>query len=283
MTELPTRPRDGMCLTACALAGTLVAFGNTPAVGQEWCPPERPACPSGYSFESGGGKVGSGSCQSGPNWLGHRSHCPLASSNVCTGAERLDAARGVCTTGVPPGRPACPSGFSFESGGGQVGSGRCQSGPNWLGHRSHCPLASCNVCTTAERLDWTHGLCCPPVATPRPDLVISRAFLRATSGGGATTTIRRGQRYWACFEVANVGTANSGPFRVGGGGLGVPTPPFLVQASLSPGASRLGCLVYPTTPPPGSYVLVLGADSLSVVPEIREDNNRATITVRIEP
>ena len=122
-----------------------------------------------------------------------------------------------------------------------------------------------------------------PPSVARPDLVIRRAFLRAAPGGAPVSTIRRGQRYWACFEVANVGGAASGGFRVAGGGLGVPTAPYQDHAGLAVGASREGCLAYPTTPAAGTYSLGLSADSRNAVVEAHEDNNGASIRVQIVP
>jgi hypothetical protein len=58
------------------------------------------------------------------------------------------------TTSTAP-RAACPEGFRFEG-------GECRSGPNWLGHMSHCPLegpSSCATCRAGETLDTTDGTC----------------------------------------------------------------------------------------------------------------------------
>jgi hypothetical protein len=121
------------------------------------------------------------------------------------------------------------------------------------------------------------------LAVARPDLTFRRTFLRAYPGGQVIDRVRRGNRYYACFVVANIGAAASGPFRVAGGGLGVPFNPFQDHAGLAPGATRLGCLLYPTTPPPGVYNLGLKADSLNAVVEANEANNTATIGVTVVP
>ncbi len=154
----------------------------------------------------------------------------------------------------------------------------------FLGAKSHrvvrCPFGSV--------LNESRGVClrCPtrvPVPVRRPDLLIRRAFLRVASSRAEVTSIRSGTPYLACFEVTNTGAASSGPFRVGGGGLGVRTPPSQAHASLLPGAAREGCLSYATTPPSGSYRLGLTVDSRRTVRETREDNNEATLTVTVAP
>ena len=152
----------------------------------------------------------------------------------------------------------------------------------FLGAKSHrvvrCPFGSI--------LNERRGVCvrCPtevPVTPLRADLVFTRSFLRVASSPTAVTRLTAGTPYLACFEVANRGTRESGTFRVGGGGLGVRTPPNQAHASLLPGATREGCLSYATTPPPGSYRLVLTVDSFGTVRELREDNNTATLTLTV--
>lgn len=54
----------------------------------------RAACPPGFRFERG-------SCRSGPNWLGYRSHCPLegrTSCAVCRDDEVVDTMNGTCVS-----------------------------------------------------------------------------------------------------------------------------------------------------------------------------------------
>jgi hypothetical protein len=132
-------------------------------------------------------------------------------------------------------------------------------------------------------LNEVHGMCggnCPEKKL-LPDLVLRHVFLR--EGGLAVTEIRQGHSYYVCFEVANIGTARSGAFRVRGGGLGIRYSPFQNHASLLPGKARKGCLTYPTTPPAGKYKLGIEVDSLHAVSELREDNNGATLPVKIVP
>ena len=210
----------------------------------------------------------------------------------CLDGERFDRATGNCILNVCD-ESGCEVRALCTRRGERYGrSGRdrdgvygvCESRPNWLGHRSHrlvrCPYGSV--------LNEGRGVCvrCPtvvPVPVRRPDLVIRRAFLRLASSPVEVTNLRRGQNYLACFEVANVGAAASGPFRVEGGGLGVRTLPSQAHASLPPGAERVGCLLYSTTPPVGSYRLGITADSLRTVRETREDNNAATLTLNVVP
>jgi hypothetical protein len=179
----------------------------------------------------------------------------------------------------------------------------------WVGHDGHDasgPTADCNSLSTAPAPE-SHislhcpagfnlvagvGVCerCPLVMAPGgirtpvggPDLVLRNAYLRTRTSAAHVTTLRRGTAYYACFTAANIGVVNSANFRVGGGGLGV-TPPFQDHAGLAAGASRDGCLTYPTTPPPGTYRLMLSADSLHAVGEMHEDNNDATLTLTVIP
>ncbi len=117
--------------------------------------------------------------------------------------------------------------------------------------------------------------------TLRPDLTFRNVQLGSLAK--PASTVKNGQSYYVCFTVANIGAAASGPFRVGAGGLGVPVAPYQDHASLTAGASRDGCIAYPTTPPPGNYKLELKADSLNVVTESREDNNTRVIAVTVVP
>jgi hypothetical protein len=212
-----------------------------------------------------------------------------------TGMCRLNLCTGACET-----RPLCGGDWPNYRGSGRDATGvygSCQSNPNWLGHVSH----TLRRCPSGFTLSEGRGVCVrctamvpvptptpvpvptPTPVLPRPDLVIRSAFLRQVAGGPVVTSVRRGRSYYACFVVANIGVAPSGVFHVGGGGLGVPTPPSQAHASLAAGASRAGCLVYPTTPAPGAYRLGITADSRTVVTERREDNNGATIAVTVIP
>jgi hypothetical protein len=190
-----------------------------------------------------------------------------------------------CTSSGCEARPLCGGQWPnyLRSGTDATGAyGVCQSNPNWLGHQSHTILR----CSAGSTLSTGRGVCvsCPaivPVPIRRPDLVIRSTSLR--QGGVVVTRVRRGQPYYACFVVANIGDGSSGPFHVGGGGLGVPTAPSQAHATLAPGATRSGCVLYSTTPAVGSYRLGIDADSRRVVSERREDNNGAVIAVSVVP
>jgi hypothetical protein len=116
-----------------------------------------------------------------------------------------------------------------------------------------------------------------------PDLTFRVTWLQLPGSPVRVKSVHNGRPYLACFVVVNIGVVPSGPFRVSGGGLGLPTNPYQDHASLAPGASRQGCLTYPTTPPPGHYNLGLTVDSQHVVHESREDNNDAVIYVPVAP
>lgn len=209
---------------------------------------------------------------------------------TCRDGERLDRTNGRCIL------EACDDGCEARTlctrkGEQYARSGRDRDGAygvcdhtSGLGYRSHRLVR----CPSGFVLNESRGVCvrCPirvPVDVRRPDLMLTRTFLRVPSTSGEVTRITAGTSYLACFEVANRGTRESGPFSVGGGGLGVRTPPSQAHASLVPGASRVGCLEYPTTPPAGTYRLELRADSLDGVREFREDNNTGTLVVNVVP
>jgi hypothetical protein len=229
-----------------------------------------------------------GNCESGPDPITRALSHRIPS---CKSDERFDRATGQCVLNACGGggceaRELCPGKLRYSRSGRDSRGvyGVCESGPDWLGHRSH----ELRRCPAGFTLNEARGVCvgnCTPAPKPArlPDLVIRRVFLRAASGGSVVTRIRVGQRYYACFEVANVGAAASGPFHVGGGGLGVPIAPSQLHASLLPGGARVGCLLYPTTPAIGSYRLGIEADSRHVVGEIHEDNNSGTLAVNVVP
>ena len=248
---------------------------------------ERPVCAGGETFHDG-------NCFSGPApFTLARSHYAAR----CREGETLDRGRGVCVFGGAccDERPLCGGGERFaRSGRDRKGTyGVCQSGspPGYVSH-------SIVYCAAGWTLDTGRGVCrgnCRVTATPapggivakaptfRPDLTFRDAFIRATSTGPRTDTIRRGRQYYVCYTVANIGGALSGSFRVAGGGLGIPTLPFQNHPGLAAGATRNGCLVYPTTPPPGDYTLGIKVDSANVVTEMREDNNTQNLKIRIAP
>jgi hypothetical protein len=104
-----------------------------------------------------------------------------------------------------------------------------------------------------------------PLPQPQPDLTFRSAWLQYRGLPNApplhTNRVPYLHGYGACYVIANVGGAPTGPFRVAGGGLGIATNPYKDEASLAPGASRQDCLDYPTTPAPGTYKLGLEADN----------------------
>ena len=206
----------------------------------------------------------------------------------CEGGTTLDVATGRC---IPPGgcggggceeRPACRANETYRDGG-------C--------YPSCSPPAPCShtiaTCDSGWTLDVSRGVCrgncrSPMMMAPggirmtlRPDLTFRSAQLGSLEK--PASTVKYGQHYYVCFTVANIGSAASGPFRVGAGGLGVPVAPFQDHASLASGASRDGCIEYPTTPPSGDYKLELKVDSLDAVSESREDNNTSVIAVKVVP
>lgn len=82
-------------------------------------------------------------------------------------------------------RPACPGGYRFER-------GACRSGPNWLGHQSHCPLegrTSCAICRDDEIIDTMNGTCLSR-AMPRERVTSSsRPLSRRIPSGGSRISI----------------------------------------------------------------------------------------------
>ena len=210
----------------------------------------------------------------------------------CASGETLNVESGMC---IPAGgcggceeRPVCPEGLVYTGNDGS--NGICQSSSG-LGYKSHQLVPCPTGWTLAPERGVCRGNCRSSMLiapggirlTLRPDLVFQNAFVRPSGSEKPTNTIRRGERYFACYTVANVGSIPSGPFRVGGGGLGIPVAPFQDHAGLAAGASRAACIAYPTTPPPGDYRLGLKVDSLDAVSESREDNNTREISVRIVP
>jgi hypothetical protein len=228
----------------------------------------------------------SGDCQSGPDPITRALSHRIPS---CLSDERFDRATGQCVLNACSddgceARVLC-TGRSHYSRSGRDSTGVygvCES-VSGLGYRSHELVRCPRGFTLNEARGVCVGNCAPAPKASLPDLIIRSVYLRTVAGGPAVTGIRLGQRYWACFKVANVGASASGPFQVGGGGLGVRTAPSQAHATLLPGATREGCLLYPTTPPIGSYRLGIEADSRRVVRETREDNNTATLVVNVVP
>lgn len=279
-------------LLSCAIVALFLA--PKPALAQ-MC--ERPLCdrdetyvqrvsPDGRSY---------GVCQGEPDFFTRaRSHrianCPSGwTLNLRTGQCVDDGCRGGCGQT----RPVCPFDATFD------GQGVNREGQPYAMCRSTSGFGYVSRTPTYCREGWrlsAGGLCqkeCAPVAAPvvspmrpevvrRPDLVIQNAYLRTPSSSAPVDVLIVGQSYLACFTVANQGNEASGAFRVGGGGLGVATPPYQNQTALGDGASRDGCLNYPTTPGPGNYTLTLMADSQNSVVESREDNNAHDLRVTVK-
>ena len=206
-------------------------------------------------------------------------------ANDCTPDAPLNAASGLCAP-----RGGCGGG----------GSGLCREhpvcSPGQTYRDSGCydscaPLAPCShtraECEAGWTLDTGRGVCrlcrIPPVGgggSPirlRPDLTFRSA---------PTLSVKPlvvGHKYAICFTVANIGALAAGPFRVAGGGLGIPVAPYRDFPGLAAGATASGCLAYPTTPSVGSYTVGLTVDSLNAVTELREDNNTANVSVTVVP
>jgi TPR repeat protein len=115
-----------------------------------------------------------------------------------------------------------------------------------------------------------------PVNVPLADLTLTGVTLRPA-------IVRLGKPYQVCFKVANIGNGESASFRVRGGGLAVRESPYQDHASLAKGATREGCIDYPTTPPVGEYRVGITVDALSAVTELNEGNNNQTFVVKVEP
>lgn len=266
---------------------------------------ERPACDSDERYVR---RTEGGVCESGPNLLGYRSH----RFATCPAGFRLNARTGQCVDdgcrgGCGQTRPVCPLDATLD------GQGVSSAGQPYAMCRTTSGLGYVSRTPTYCREGWTlitGGMCrkeCEPARAPvevrrpgaaaepapivsptppevvrRADLVIKSAYLRTPSSSAPVDVLIVGQSYLACFTIANQGNDESGPFRVSGGGLGVPTSPYQNQTALDDGRTRDGCLSYPSTPEPGNYTLRLTADSRNSVRESREDNNTYDLRVRIE-
>jgi hypothetical protein len=205
---------------------------------------------------------------------------------TCRADETLDRATGMCVLnacGSCEAQRLCPSGWTYQRSGRDARGVYGVCGHSSGTYQSHQVLRCAEGFTLNEARGICVGACRTATPTARPDLIIRRTFLRQVGGGPEVTSVRRGQPYWACFVVANVGTAASGPFQVSGGGLGVPTTPTQAHASLAPGGSRLGCLAYSTTPAVGTYRLGVSARAGAGVIETRTDNNSAVQVVNVVP
>lgn len=237
-----------------------------------------------------------GRCQSGPSGAGYLSH----TARQCQAGWTLDVARGICVKGECCEKPLCGSGERYtrsETYGGRT-YGDCQSGPGFGGVLSHTN----RECEAGWDLDVGSGLCkkrgCgiaispagppvaprPPEVVRKPDLTIKDWWVRPDARpGAASNEVKLHQKYQVCFIVANIGSAPSGPFNVQGGGLGIPTNPMQRHAGLAQGGTPEGCLDYPTTPPPGTYHLVVTADVPNAVAESSEANNGRSEAITVLP
>lgn len=259
--------------------------GLTATAGAEEC--EKRACASGETYRDGNCYHSAGF----PTFA--ESHYAAA----CPAGWTLDRARGMCLKGGECcDRPLCGPGETFsrmETYQGKV-YGVCESSSG-AGYRSHvrreceagwdlvaggrCKKRGCGVVISPAG----------PVVAPggagvvlRPDLVI-RDWWVVPGGPKAPNKVKAGQKYQVCFVVANIGPVASGPFKVQGGGLGIPFNPTAAEAALAAGAAREGCLTYPTTPSPGNYNLGVTADVPNAVAESNEGNNERSEAITILP
>lgn len=241
-----------------------------------------PACPAGEEYRDGG-------CYHDCAPLAPCSHTRAS----CPEGTTLNRDTGICVppTGCPGSggsgcveKPACapPSFYTGDSDGKAVCETR--SGLNYRAHEL-VPCADgwslvpgtghCRHC------DFTVRIPVGPRPWLRPDLIFR--MVQLGPHGAPVGSVHRGHPYYVCFIVANVGPVASGPFRVAGGGLGIPTIPFQNHAGLAAGAERKGCLLYPTTPAAGKYMLGLEVDSLHAVAESNEGNNTRNLPVLVVP
>src|SRR5262245_26447683 len=85
---------------------------------------EKSACRSGDNYDTKDGR-----CESGPSFFGYRSHYAPS----CEEGYDLDRARGVCVKhGECCVKPACNKQYRWDR-----HDHRCESGPTFLGYRSH--------------------------------------------------------------------------------------------------------------------------------------------------
>lgn len=276
--------RIGTLVAATAVA-TVGAWAG--AAGAAAC--EKPVCPSGDTYRDG-------FCYSraGPPTFAEsrwRANCETGWT--------LDATRGICAQGECCAKPLCPDGERFSRSETYRGRpyGVCESGPGIGGVLSH----AMRECESGWDLDGTNGECrkrgCGPaiavgglIVAPqpaevvhKPDLTIRDWWIQPRSPGVKTNEVKAGRKYQVCYVVANVGTAPSGPFVVQGGGLGVASGPTQRQATLAPTETREGCLDYSTTPPPGTYRLIVAADAPNAVDESNESNNGRSEAITVVP
>lgn len=256
-----------LVLTAAALLLAILAAGE--ARGQPAC--DFPACRGDETYRDG-------DCNSKSGFPTYAKSHRIA---TCPEGTTLNRTTGMCISGGTccNERTLCAKGTSYSRSGSDRDGvyGVCESSGG-LGYRSHELVR----CAAGWTLDTGRGVCrgecrvVVPSGRALPDLTFGSLSLRPS-------VLHAGMSYYLCFTVANIGAAASGPFRVGAGGLGIPYSPFQDHASLAPGATRDGCIRYPTTPPAGTYTLGAKVDSLNAVAESNEGNNERTIGVVVGP
>ncbi len=248
--------------------------------GAQTC--DFPLCPSGSSYAPGGVDASGpfGVCNS-CNWWGfcahELDHCPAGSTlNATTGQCTHNLCLGGCGGELPLcDAPAVYDGATVDPWGGVYGS--CKTGPAYPGGAISHEL---RYCRTGWSLQTATGQCFKNCLA---DLIIRSAYLR-NDAGSVVSSVRYGTKYSICVVVANVGAAWAGPsFRVGGGGLGVPVAPFTTIGWLGPTASVETCLLYPTTPSPGTWGVGVTADSTAVIAEYDNGNNSLNVAVKVTP
>lgn len=267
-------------LTIAALATVTVWWAG--AAGAAEC--EKRACAAGETYRDG-------HCH-------HSAGFPTFAQShyrpVCEAGWTLDVTRGMCVKGGECcDRPLCGPGETFSRMETYHGKpyGVCESSSG-AGYRSHamreceagwdlvaggrCRKRGCGIAIAGPIVAPAPGV------VMKPDLVI-RDWWVVPGGPKAPNQVKSGQKYQVCFVVANVGAAASGPFKVQGGGLGVPFNPTVDEAGLAAGATRESCLTYPTTPPPGNYNLGVTADVPPAVDESNEGNNSRTEPIVVLP
>lgn len=247
---------------------------------------EKRACGSGETYRDGHCYSSSGF----PTFA--ESHHAAA----CPAGWTLDVARGMCLKGGECcDRPLCGPGETFSRMETYQGKpyGVCESSSG-AGYRSHtrreceagwdlvaggrCKKRGCGIAVAGPVV--APG---PPGVVKRPDLVIRDWWVVPGGPKAASNKVKVGQKYQVCFVVANIGPVASGPFKVQGGGLGVPFNPTVAEAALAAGAAREGCLTYPTTPSPGNYNLGVTADASNAVAESNEGNNDRSEAITVLP
>ncbi|MBL8953747.1 MAG: hypothetical protein JNK82_23430 [Myxococcaceae bacterium] len=261
-----------LCHTAVLLSVALSGAASAQDCEFSVCPPDR-------SFWTGGLDASGqpyATCRS-CSWT-YCSH----TINRCPAGSTLDITNGVCTSDLCSGGcggelPLCDAdnqerytGSSTDSSGNVTGT--CTRGPFYLGGPiSHQPKR----CDDGWVLRTDTGMCFKPCL---PDLIVRTAHLRNASGL-VTSTVQAGRPYFVCAEVRNVGSVSAPGSILGGGGLGVPTPPTATVPALSAGASAVRCLSYASAPSPGTWRVVVTADSPNYVTEVTNANNGFTVTV----